>query len=188
MQNCILSLSLLESWNHDMYVKSSDRISLKLIEIYMLSLGLKGSQDEIEIACNGVDTDGSGVVDKMEFISAIKGARVEELSLGLLLTKMDGLLDGLSGFFENYKHRYEEAQAKQKDAFEVLRMSARRRHVLKQQMQNRIEKTVHDIVVQLEKAQGVEAQVDEDYKMYMTLKDTFNAFDKDGSLQLGYEE
>ena len=89
----------------------------------MLSLGLKGSQAEIENAYNGVDTDGSGFVDKMEFISATKGARVEELSLGLLLTKMDGHLDGLAGFFENYKRRYEEAQAKQKDAFEVLRMS-----------------------------------------------------------------
>merc|ERR1719494_546549 len=132
--------------------------------------------------------DNSGFIDKSEFIKAIKGSRVEELSLGLLLTKMDGHLDGLAGFFESYKRRYEEAQAKQKDAFEVLRMSARRRRVLKQQMTQRIEKTVHDIVVQLEAAQGTEAQVDEDYKMYMTLKDTFNAFDRDGNAELQFPE
>merc|ERR1712053_30631 len=50
-------------------------------------LGLKGSEDEIKESFKSVDTNNSGLVDIDEFISAIKGSRMAELSLGSLLSK-----------------------------------------------------------------------------------------------------
>merc|ERR1711981_300303 len=51
-------------------------------------LGLKGSEDEIRDAFKSVDTNGSGMIDIDEFIKAIKGERMAELSLGNILSKM----------------------------------------------------------------------------------------------------
>jgi len=51
-------------------------------------LGLKGSEDEIAEAFRGVDVDDSGFVDMSEFMAAIKGERLLELSLGAFLEKM----------------------------------------------------------------------------------------------------
>merc|ERR1711953_1663804 len=41
-------------------------------------LDLKGEDKEIEDAFKGVDVDGSGIVERMEFVNAIKGARMAE--------------------------------------------------------------------------------------------------------------
>merc|ERR1712004_490639 len=66
-------------------------------------LGLKGSEDEITDAFKGVDTNNSGQVDIDEFISAIKGSRMAELSLGSLLTKMGVQWQQNQGAFDNFK-------------------------------------------------------------------------------------
>merc|ERR1712118_535388 len=58
-------------------------------------LGLKGSDAEINRSFSTVDTDGSGKIDIGEFSKAIKGSRAAELSLTVLLTKMDGELEGM---------------------------------------------------------------------------------------------
>merc|ERR1711879_720699 len=51
-------------------------------------LGLKGSEEEIADAFKSVDTNNSGLVDIDEFITAIKGSRMAELSLSNALSKM----------------------------------------------------------------------------------------------------
>ena len=74
-------------------------------------LGLKGSQDEISRGCDGVDTDGSGKISQTEFVTAIRESRSTELSLTVLLSQMDGHLEGMDGFFEKYKRSLEQAKA-----------------------------------------------------------------------------
>merc|ERR1712048_297229 len=44
------------------------------------------------------------------------------------------------------------------------------------------------LVVKLKEIAGEEVVEDDGLKMYKTLKDTFNAFDKDGNAELGYPE
>merc|ERR1712156_125047 len=56
-------------------------------------LGLQGSPEEIKAAFSSVDKDNSGVVDRLEFCEAVKGSRMAELSLSVLLTQMDGHLE-----------------------------------------------------------------------------------------------
>eukprot|EP00492_Amphilonche_elongata_P002519 TRINITY_DN2772_c0_g1_i1.p1 TRINITY_DN2772_c0_g1~~TRINITY_DN2772_c0_g1_i1.p1 ORF type:complete len:80 (+),score=22.57 TRINITY_DN2772_c0_g1_i1:117-356(+) len=52
----------------------------------------------------------SGKIDRLEFVQAIKNNRTEELSLTVLLTQMDGHLEGMEGFFEEYKRKAKEAE------------------------------------------------------------------------------
>merc|ERR1712156_1038562 len=59
---------------------------------------------------------------------------------------------------------------------------------MKKEYEERIRECTSSLVVQLKDIAG-EAQVnDEGAKMYKTLKDTFNAFDNDGSAELGFPE
>merc|ERR1712110_545869 len=51
-------------------------------------LGLKGTEDEIKDTFGEVDTNSSGLIDLKEFITAIKGERMLELSLTRVLNKM----------------------------------------------------------------------------------------------------
>jgi Ca2+-binding EF-hand superfamily protein len=51
-------------------------------------LGLKGSESEIKDAFKEVDSNNSGLIDINEFMTAIKGSRMAELSLGKVLQKM----------------------------------------------------------------------------------------------------
>ena len=51
------------------------------------------------------------IVEKQEFIAAIKGSRLSELSMTVLLEQMDGHLEGLEEFFQNYQRRAEEAKS-----------------------------------------------------------------------------
>ena len=55
-------------------------------------LGLEGSESEVRDAFKSVDKDNSGIVDRVEFCDAIKGSRMAELNLSVLLTQMDGHL------------------------------------------------------------------------------------------------
>eukprot|EP00492_Amphilonche_elongata_P003377 TRINITY_DN369_c0_g1_i1.p1 TRINITY_DN369_c0_g1~~TRINITY_DN369_c0_g1_i1.p1 ORF type:complete len:180 (-),score=48.57 TRINITY_DN369_c0_g1_i1:73-543(-) len=73
-------------------------------------LGLKATPDEINRSFEKVDVDASGLVDRYEFANAIKGSRLAELSLSVLITNMDGKLEGMESFFENYKKRLAESQ------------------------------------------------------------------------------
>merc|ERR1711879_824782 len=72
-------------------------------------LGLKGDAAEVDAAFRGVDVDSSGIVERPEFIRAIKNSRLAELSLTVLLEQMDGHLEGLESFFDDYKAKVEEA-------------------------------------------------------------------------------
>ena len=82
--------------------------------------------------------DGSGVVDRIEFCDAIKGSRMAELNLSVLLTQMDGHLEGMEGFFEDFKNKKAEAEAaaaaqSEMDAekFAKFLQTARRRRLMK---------------------------------------------------------
>jgi len=66
-------------------------------------LGLKGSEDEIKDSFQSVDTNKSGLVDLDEFIAAIKGSRMAELSLSNVLSKMGVQLNNQNGEFDNFK-------------------------------------------------------------------------------------
>ena len=64
-------------------------------------LGLNGSESEIQEMFKKVDVDGSGYVDRVEFSNAVKSSRMAELSLNVLISQMDGKLDGLGDIFGN---------------------------------------------------------------------------------------
>merc|ERR1712037_614009 len=108
-------------------------------------LGLKGSEREILNAFDDVDTDSSGFVDLQEFVKAIKSNRSTELSLSVLLTQMDGHLEGMDGFFANYNYKLEEQKklaaermASQEEKFRVFQQTARRRRIMKKQMEEKL--------------------------------------------------
>merc|ERR1712176_1442843 len=68
-------------------------------------LGLQGSRSEVDRAFTSVDYDNSGLIDINEFKKAIQSERMAEMSLTVILTQMDGHLDGLEEFFEEYKRK-----------------------------------------------------------------------------------
>merc|ERR1712154_222339 len=57
-------------------------------------LGLEGTNDEMEEAFIKVDTNKSGKIDNREFNWALQSSRLAELSMSVLLTQMDGKLEG----------------------------------------------------------------------------------------------
>merc|ERR550517_1964126 len=74
-------------------------------------LGLEGTVNEQNAAFDAVDANASGIVDRGEFKSAIKNSRSNELSLTVIMTQMDGHLEGLDGIFSEYKKKLEKAKA-----------------------------------------------------------------------------
>merc|ERR1712062_407 len=97
-------------------------------------LGLEGSVEEMNRAFDQVDSDKSGVVDRYEFKTAIKDSRAAELSLTMLLTNLDGKIDGLDDIFNTYKTKLEEAKkraqedlANSKDRYAMFQKTVRRR-------------------------------------------------------------
>jgi Ca2+-binding EF-hand superfamily protein len=128
-------------------------------------LGLKGSEGEINDAYKGVDTNNSGLIDIDEFKTAIKGERMAELSLMSVLTKMGVQLKNIDGEYDRFKATMD------------------RRRLMKKQYEEDLEKMT---TVMIDKLYGLvkktpPKQDPKVEKMYNTLKDTFNAFDKDGS-------
>lgn len=119
-----------------------------------------------------VDTDKSGLIDLEEFINAIRNERMLELSLGQVLKKMGVQYDDRA------------------DQFEAFQKSANRRRLMKQQWEENIAVLTKSIIGKLSQLSQVEVpkKDPEQEKMYNTLRDTFDAFDKDGSAQLGFEE
>jgi Ca2+-binding EF-hand superfamily protein len=135
-------------------------------------LGLKGSEEEIKESFTKVDTDGSGLIDLNEFIEAIRGERMLELSLGNVLKKMGVQYDSRA------------------NAFEAFQKTAARRRLMKKQWEENIAAVTKRIIEKLSMLSNVEvpSKDPEEAKMYQTLRDTFDAFDRDGSAQLGIEE
>jgi hypothetical protein len=76
------------------------------------------------------------------------------------------------------------------EKYEAFKQKAARRRLLAKQTQEKTEQMVKSITDQLATFAGVKLQEKDarDQKTYDTLKDTFNAFDKDGSGEMGYEE
>jgi hypothetical protein len=116
-------------------------------------LGLKGTDFEIGRAFDDVDTNKSGKIDRLEFASAIKNNRTEELSLTVLLTQMDGHLEGMDGFFAEYKRKVQAAEeearanlALSRGDYEAFQKATRRRRMRKREMELNIAKKTHELV------------------------------------------
>ena len=80
--------------------------------------------------------------------------------------------------------------ATSEEKYAAFKKKAQRRRLLAKQTQERTEEMVKTITSQLADFAGVTLpeKNQRDQQTYTTLKDTFNAFDKDGSMELGYEE
>ena len=59
---------------------------------------------------------------------------------------------------------------------------------MKKAYEEKIENMTAELCQQLRDIAGEEKKDDEGAQMYKTLKDTFNAFDNDGSAELGFPE
>jgi Ca2+-binding EF-hand superfamily protein len=136
-------------------------------------LGLKGGDMEIKRAFGEVDTNHSGKIDKFEFAQSIKGNRTEELSLTVLLTQMDGHLEGMEGFFTEYKNKVREAEEEAKanlalsrGDYDAFQKATRRRRLRKKEMEQNITKKTHELVVELRDIAGEPVVEDEGLKMY----------------------
>ena len=66
-------------------------------------LGLKGSEQEVADAFKDVDIDKSGLIDLNEFMEAIRGERMLELSLGSVLKKMGVQYDSSASQYEAFQ-------------------------------------------------------------------------------------
>ena len=151
-------------------------------------LGLSATRDEVDQAFKGVDVDGSGIISIVEFMQAIKDSRSAELSLGLLVEKMDGHLEGMEGFFADYKNKLteskreaQEALANSEERFKKFQQTACRRRLMKKQMEEKI----RELGGKLISAVGEQEETnDKDAELYKTARDTFNAFDRDGSAEM----
>jgi Ca2+-binding EF-hand superfamily protein len=135
-------------------------------------LGLKGSEDEIAEAFKSVDADNSGLVDLSEFKKAIKSERLTELNLGHLLEKMGVQLHNIDGKFDAFK------------------ATETRRRLMKKEYEEKIKNLTKVIINKLSSlsSKPLPARDAKKEKMYNTIRDTFNAFDADGSRQLGFPE
>eukprot|EP00492_Amphilonche_elongata_P002514 TRINITY_DN276_c0_g2_i1.p1 TRINITY_DN276_c0_g2~~TRINITY_DN276_c0_g2_i1.p1 ORF type:complete len:300 (-),score=75.41 TRINITY_DN276_c0_g2_i1:224-1123(-) len=135
-------------------------------------LGLKGTEAEINDSFKSVDVNSSGLVDLNEFLTAIKGSRMAELSLANVLSKMGVQLNNLDGQFDNFK------------------ATEKRRRLMKKEYEENVAKVTKDIIKKLATVSNrdVPQKDPEGEQLYNTLKDTFNAFDSDGSAELGFPE
>ena len=110
---------------------------------------------------------------------------------------MDGKLEGLEGIFEEYKTglaRAKEEAAKRMAEGEAsylnFQATTRRRRMLKKKMEEQMAIQMRTIVRKLKTLNGdlLENEEDEEYKLYNSLQDTFNAFDRDGNAELQFPE
>jgi Ca2+-binding EF-hand superfamily protein len=135
-------------------------------------LGLKGSEEEVSQAFKSVDNDGSGMISLSEFITAIKNSRLVELSLNKVLQKMGVNIMNTQGQYEKF------------------RAATQRRRLLKAKYEENVTTVTKDIIDKLSKIVKVDVpqKNEEDEKLYKTLRDTFDAFDKDGSGEMQFPE
>ena len=161
-----------------------------LIEFYDFE-----SRAEVDRAFQSVDSDGSGKVDRVEFKNAIKDSRVEELGMSVILSQMDGHLSNMEDIFADYKKKLESgasdsaaAEKRQQEAIEALKNTARRRRLMKREMETKISELTRTLKKTLADVQGREIVSTKEEDLYYQLQDTFNAFDRDGSAELGFPE
>ena len=107
--------------------------------------------------------------------------RNSELSLSVILSQMDGHLEGLEKFFEDYKERLERSKREAMERLEAEQLkfgnfqaTERRRRLMKRQMEENMTKTCHDLVQQLRGLTGKTLKDDEGLSLYTTLKDVTN--------------
>merc|ERR1712048_69575 len=114
-----------------------------------------------------------------EFSKAIKGSRMAELSLTVLVENMDGHLEGLEDLFLTYRTKLEESQRAAAEALDANKNKflayttiARKRRAMKKKYMEDIANAARQLVGKL--APKREAECDpEERDMYFTLKDTF---------------
>merc|ERR550519_234554 len=135
-------------------------------------LGLKGTEDEIKESFKTVDTNNSGLIDLKEFQTAIKNDRLLELNLGQFLNKIG----------VNYQSNA--------DQYAAFAAAQKRRRIMKKEYEDNVAKVTKEIIAKLSDLSDAEVPKKDPKheQQYQTLRDTFDAFDKDGSLELGYEE
>ena len=76
-----------------------------------------------------------------------------------------------------------------KEKFAAFLATARRRRLMKKQNEQKIADYVAQLVLILQEMTTVADDRDpEERKLYVTVKDTFNAFDRDGNAELAYPE
>ena len=98
----------------------------------------------------------------------------------VLLESVGVELDQLAGMMGSYEDRYE-----------AFKKSAERRRMLRRQWEENIEKNTKDMIKALVKITGDtegDKRDPEKAAFYNQCKDTFNAFDKDGSGKLDVDE
>jgi len=142
-------------------------------------LNLGGNDAEIAKSFKQIDADNSGVIEKPEFIKAIRSERLAELNMKVIASNMEGAIDSLGAYMADFQHRYETALAK-----------AKRRRQNRKKFLERLMQRSNELLAKLEAANsdGVAVGDEEGAKFYKQLNDTYDAFDKDGSGELGYPE
>jgi len=144
-------------------------------------LGLGRREDEIMRAYYKVDEDKSGSIDLAEFQEAILSEKVEELNVNIMVAKLGHELGLKLGDLH-------ESAAAREARFKSFQMTAQRRRLLKKKMEEDLEKNLFLIVRKLCEMVGEEVPNLEERKVYDAMKQTFNAFDNDGSGQLNFSE
>merc|ERR1719361_579680 len=109
-------------------------------------------------------------------MTCVKEARIEELGMKILLESIGVEMDELEGLFGSYEDRYAS-----------FAKSAERRRKMRKEFEEGVEKNTKAIIKQLSAITGDEEADKRDpdrMAFYQQCKDTFNAFDKDGSGKL----
>merc|ERR1719361_3112046 len=146
-------------------------------------LGLKGSADEVDRAFHSVDANHSGRIDCDEFVEAIKTNRASELSTTLIMEQMEGQLEGLDSIFAEYRMKQEESRKK-------FQKTMLRRRMMKKKFDAQLKdqtKVLRAALEDLLDEKDPNANPEE-AEFFDKLRDTFNAFDGDGSGQLQFPE
>ena len=119
-------------------------------------LGLNGTERELKEAFAKVDADSSGYVDMQEFMSAIKDSRSTELSMSVIIGKMDGQLEGMEDVFGDYKRKLQAAQKASsedmkmsEEKFKAFQQAARRRRILKRKNKEDVQELVRKLIKDL---------------------------------------
>merc|ERR1719480_428549 len=133
------------------------------------SLGLGSREDEIMKAYYKVDTDRSGSIELQEFMDAIQGSKLDELYMNLIVAKMGKELGIQMGDY-----------SKSKAAYKSFEMTAQRRRLLKQKMEEDMKNNLTVLVDKLCTHLNEPVPDPEGRKLYQTMNDTFNAFDNHG--------
>merc|ERR1719373_1012572 len=124
-----------------------------------------------------VDSDRSGSLELAEFMEAIQGSKLDELNMNLIVAKMGKELGIQMGDY-----------SKSKAAYKSFEMTAQRRRLLKQKMEEDMKNNLTVVVDKLCNLLSEPVPDQEGRKLYATMMDTFNAFDNDGSGALNFSE